>query len=86
MFILIKTRINDTEDTYELVGTYNSFDDANRAMWEASDDSLNSDYEYDTRELDQQEMTCVVFVDDCPRSYCDRFVIFDSDNPTVWHF
>lgn len=84
MFILIKTHINDDYDTYELLGTYNTLDDARKAMWEASDDSLNSDYDYDTRELNRDETVCVVFAEDYPRSYCDRFVIFDSDNPVTY--
>lgn len=84
MFILIKTHINDDYDTYELLGTYNTLDDARKAMWEASDDSLNSGYDYDIRELCCDETVCVVFAEGYPRSYCDRFVIFDSDNPVTY--
>ena len=86
MFILIKTRINDDHDLYDLVGTYDSFEDARRAMWEASDDSLNSGFDYDTREVAEDESFCVVFVEGYQRSYCDRYAIFDSDNPATFIF
>lgn len=79
MFILIENEINNDEDIYKLIGTYDKLPKAQKAMhrlleWNFDDGS------WDIEQTTSDGMAAFVATYGNERSDCVRWLIFDSDD------
>lgn len=85
MFILIKNNGNvDGDIALDLIGTYNTYEDAHKAMKEDLENHVaNFEWEEGDRKLREMD-AFAVDGDWWDHEYYAIWVIFDSDNPMAW--
>ena len=79
MFILIESEINNDEDMYKLVGTYNKLPEAQKVMQELLEENFD-DGTWDVKRMKSDGMAAFIATYGSERSDCVRWLIFDSDD------
>lgn len=64
-YIIHEDKVIDGKATHRTRGIYRSADDAERRMWELSDDAMNK-WDFDTREVSEDGRTFDVFNEEQP--------------------